>query len=146
MAFYQIYIDVLSFPHSNYRFNHGMYLILINFYSMEWSGEHTFLSIPWYQIGRSIISISFYSLPKSLVIVFRPSDPYQTTIPYMSWLSPYLRMIFSSLLRQTFRIARPFLIFFHTLVRCRGKFVVCLNLSYSSHEILLRRPNIAFLP
>ena len=103
MALYQVYLDVLPFPHSNYRFNHGLYLVLLSFYFMEWSGKHTFSSISC------------------------------------------LRKIFSSLPRWIFKIAQPSLIFFHTFVRCRVKFVVFLNLSYSSPKILLWRPSAAFL-
>ena len=103
MALYQVYLDVLPFPHSNYRFNHGLYLVLLSFCFMEWSGKHTFSSISC------------------------------------------LRKIFSSLPRRIFKIAQPSLIFFHTFVRCRVKFAVFLNLSYSSPGILLRRPSVAFL-
>ena len=74
MALYQVYLDVLPFSHSHYRFNHGLYLVLLSFYFMEWNGEHTFPSISC------------------------------------------LRIIFSSLPRQIFRIAQPSLIFFHTFV------------------------------
>ena len=52
--------------------------------------------------------------------------------------------IFSCLPRRISRSVRPYLIFFQAFVRCWVRFAVLLNLSYSFHRTLLRKPNVTF--